>query len=113
MSTTSLPDLTIPNGSSTSNALSWRYLRHLWSLAIFSPETLDAHTFIVEVSAVDGASAAAADWRTLQEGGIDVQLSADKALVIGGPAFRGVRIRDTSGNVAADRTFKVVANDFA
>ena len=112
MSITNLPDLVIPINTAVSNALTFANLRHMLALTVFSPETLDAATFNVEVSAVPGEDAVAGDWRTLQSAGSDVVVTADDATQITFVSFRGLRIRNVTGNVAAARTFSVVGNDF-
>lgn len=48
-----------------------------------------------------------ASWVTLQSGGVDIEISAGKAVTITPPACLALRL-ESSGSEGADRTFEVV-----
>ena len=92
-----LPNLTIPNGTSTSNAIG--ILDDAWGLGLWTPATLTG-TVTIEVSPDDTGTT----WAPLQSGAVDVQPAAGKHTTINPIAFK--RIRMTSGAAeGADRVF--------
>lgn len=104
--------VTIPSGSAVSNALGDSFLKFLRSIAIYAPAILDAaNTYNVQVCAV--LEPADGDWRDLTDlGGTNVVLTAGEVIIIeSAGTFRGLRIKDVTGNVAADRVFQVVGQE--
>lgn len=96
--------LTIPNGSSVSNVIGVENLQDALSLLVESPANLDADTFTFEVSQ-DNVT-----FVTLSDGTADIVVpAASKGIVYKQNCFGAaqfLRIK-SSGNVAADRVFKV------
>lgn len=107
-----LPDLVIPSGSNVSNVLNGKLTyADAIIISIYSPATLDAHTFQIKVSYDDTAVVyAAGTFRVLEIG----DPAADATPPTAGrarsyfelPGYAAFCIFDASGNVAADRTFK-------
>lgn len=104
MSTATLRSLVIPNGTDVSNELD---IQAVEAIGIVAPDTLDAVTFNVEVAADKGGTT----WGILTtEDGVDVELTQGVATPINVAPWRSIRIKAT-GNVAADRTFRVSAHE--
>lgn len=105
----SVQNLVILSGASASNWLPLSVLSDADALIVMSP-TLDAHTFVFEVT-YDVQPDVTAPTHTFvwNNGTSDVAPPATgKATVYPVPnGFTGIRIKDQSGNVAADRTFHV------
>jgi hypothetical protein len=100
------PDLVIPINTAVSNSINW--LGDMFdaeALGIQAPAVMDAHNFIIQVSQ-DGAT-----WGDLQDltaTPVKAPSSANIGMMYNGiiAAFPYMRIKDNSGNVAAERTFK-------
>lgn len=106
--TATLTDVTIPNGTSVSRWVeSDGEYSDAVNIRIGAPAGLDAHTFGFETS----DDPAGTNVRTIYTGNPPVALSGPAASIDRDywdlPRFRRWRIKDTSGNVGADRTFKV------
>lgn len=103
----SCPDVTIPNGTAVSNIIKAREVyEDSDAFSLFAPSALDVHTYVIEVT--PDISAAVPVWVVLNDGVSDVTPpAANKASVYPAPAFEAFRIKDQTGNVAADRTWKM------
>jgi hypothetical protein len=103
-----LPDITIPNGAAVSNIVRSSTYDDAVALGITAPAALDAHTYVIEVNDDPDATAADPEWVVLQAGGADVgPPAAAKGRTYQEMCFFGAfRIKDQTGNVAADRTWK-------
>lgn len=82
--------MTIPSGGSTSNAIV--DFDDAWGLTIYSPGTVTATQFTVEVE----PSSSGTSFVTLQSGGSDVTIPASKATVISPVPFKQMRITSSS-----------------
>jgi hypothetical protein len=107
---TRLTDATIAAGNNASRIISSKSEYHdAAAIAIFSPSTLDAHTFVIEVNESQDATASST-WKILEDSsGNPVGVpAAGRARWYPELASVGAfRIRDNTGNVAADRTFAI------
>ena len=102
------PSLTIANGAASSNVIkASEVYADADAIALFAPAVLDAHTFVIEVTA--DVSASPVVWNVLSDAVSDVgPPAAGKCVIYPAPAIEAFRITDQSGNVAADRTFKML-----
>lgn len=107
--TTTLPTLTIPNGTTVSNAIGRKWLSQLRSLILYASSAI-TETITVEVTDEDPDTAASPTWYTLQSSGADVTLTAGKALVINEVPFSGMRL-SSGAAVGADRVVTAVGKD--
>lgn len=82
--------MTIPSGGSTSNAIG--NFDDAWGLTIYSPVTVTATAFGVEVEPTSTGT----NFVALQSGGSDVTLPAARATVISPVPFRQMRITSSS-----------------
>lgn len=101
--------LTILSGQANSNAIIAAQIQDAAAIGIISPATLDGgHTFVIEVNVERDASG---NWAILKDrdGNNSYVPVQDTAAwypeLVAFPAFR---IRDTTGNVAADRAFTII-----
>lgn len=85
-----LPAMTIPSGSSTSNAVA--DLGDAYALSIFCP-TMTATMATVEVCPTSSGT----NFFTLQSGGVNVTLTPGTATILHPPNFKQIRV--TSGSV--------------
>lgn len=99
-------NVTIPNGEDTSGEVSYQLLRNLRGLSIIPPGSLTGDVTI-EVS---GKKSGSGDWSTLQSGGVDIAVDAEKATVIAPVPFMRMRLV-SSGNEASDRLFEFVGDE--
>jgi hypothetical protein len=101
------PNVTIPNGTSVSNEVKAREVfQDADAIALFAPAALDAHTYVIEVC--PDIDATSPTWSVLNDAVSDVgPPAAGKAVVYPAPAISAFRIKDQTGNVAADRTWKM------
>lgn len=103
------PDVTIPNGTAVSNVIKAREVySDAVGIMLYGPASLEADTFKIEVSPDPDAGTPV--WNDLQDDSATnvAPPGADKArayyiLALAG----GFRITDASGNVGADRTWKM------
>ena len=100
-------ELTIASGASESDALEFNDLRHAREIVFYPPSSLSG-TVTVEVT--DKRSPSASDWNTLQSGGSDVTLTADKATVVTETGFLGLRLATTVAP-GSDEVYGVVINE--
>ena len=100
-------DITIANGTAAS---AWVKARETYDdadfIALFGPSALDAHTFVIELT--DDPDAAAPNTYVWNNSSSDIgPPAAGKATQFPTPVARGFRIKDQTGNVVADRTWKM------
>lgn len=101
--------LTIPNGTAVSNILTAKgYFGDADILQLFPPVALDAHTYIIQLT-FDVTPIASGNWYTwnnnvsnINPPGVGISIAYPV------PACTGLRLKDSSGNVAADRTWTVL-----
>lgn len=111
---TSAADITIANGTQNSNALNAReHYPGVIAIALYGPAALDAHTFIIQ-SAKDPNEAAPTFVKHRHgdpSGLVDAAPpgAGESQVYFDLPALGQFRIRDTTGNVAAARTWQVSA----
>lgn len=103
-----LADVTIPSGSDVSRVVSAQLeTSDAVGLAILGPADLDVHTFVFECA----SDLAFTVPRAIMEGSPPAALTPPGALegrtYFTLPLYPFWRIKDTSGNVAADRTWEV------
>ena len=98
-----IPALVIPNGASVSNVLDRTVFGDATAFSLFAPGTLDATTFVIEISP-DGTN-----WFGWEDssGTAIACPGASKARVYSSAIFKSMRIK-AGANVAADRSFSVV-----
>jgi hypothetical protein len=105
-----IPDVTIPIGASVSNIVRASTYDDAVAISLIGPASLDAHTFVIEVNNSTDAAAADTDWVVLQAGDTPADVGppdALKARVYQELCFFGAfRIKDQTGNVAAERTWQ-------
>ena len=103
-----LPAIIIGSGQTTSSAIGG--FDDSEALAIWAPGTLTG-TITLQIAperqATEGGTSSVQTWATLQSGGVDITLSAGKALTITDIAFRQLRLVSTSAE-GAERSFKVL-----
>lgn len=101
--------ITIPNGTAVSNVIKARECyEDAEEILLEGPAALDAHTYVLEVTDDADAIFGATVWRAFQSGSPAADVAPPAAAksiayasgLLSADAFR---IRDTSGNVAADR----------
>lgn len=95
-----LKDITIPNGGSTSNAIT--LFEDAYGLGIQAPATLTASQVTIQVSVSSGSASVFAD---LLSGNTTVVFSAGQYRVISPIPARQLRITSSSAE-GADRTFQ-------
>jgi len=105
-----LPDIVILSGAAVSNIIRSSTYDDAVALSLIAPSALDAHTYVLEVNDSPDAVSADTDWVVLQAGDTPTDVgppAAGKARVYQELCFFGAfRIKDQTGNVAADRTWK-------
>lgn len=106
-SITRCADIVIPNGTADSNVIKAREVYDdAILLMLVGPTVLDAHTYVIQVC--DDPDAAVPVWSNWNNGTSDIAPpAASKATTYPGLAGRGFRIHDSTGNVAADRTWNL------
>lgn len=104
------PDLVIPSGSNVSNILPWSSVfGDAESITIAGPSALDAaYIFVFQVSMKN--EPATTDTFYIMNNGLVNVTAPPINVAIHYPAFAcgGFRIYTASGNVASDRTWKVI-----
>jgi hypothetical protein len=106
----SCPDVTIPSGSASSNIISRGVIGDAAAITLYAPAALDAHTYVIEVSRTLDATSSST-WSVLSNGVADITPpAAGKVTVYPFPNWQSFRIKDQSGNVAADRTWGMTKN---
>lgn len=107
------PDVKIAAGQSISNVvISHNVYDDSFAISLFAPSALDAaHVYTIEVSPnPDDPSPL---WVTLFDGTANVAPpAAGLAQVYISPVWRAFRIHDTTGTAAADRIWKMNAEEF-
>lgn len=93
-----LPNLTITNGNSTSNAV-WP-TDDAYGIGLISPPTLTSSVAYVEVEMTDTG----VNFVRLQSGGADITLAASKAIVMTPFPYKQFRVTTTAVE-GGDRTF--------
>lgn len=101
------PNITIPNGTAVSNILKSSELHGVETISLYGPAALDAgHTYTLEVTD-DQEATASSTWYTWNNGTADLNPpQANKGVSYPNFAFAAFRIKDSTGNVAADRTWR-------
>ncbi len=112
LSVVSCPDLVIPSGTNVSNIMVCnKVYDDAVALQMYSDAALEANTYIIQVSN-DHAVVAGGTWYTYQEGGTT---PVDRGCPAAGKSgtyydltgVQAFRIKNNTGNVAADRTIKL------
>lgn len=117
LGTAKCPDLVIPIGTDVSNILTWRHIEDAYLLMLYGPAAVDVgHTYIIQVT-YDPEPKVSSTWYTFQTG----NPLADAALPLVGKAApfpepmacMGFRIKDSTGVVGANRTWRVTKHFYA
>jgi|SRR6185312_519937 len=111
------PDVKIPSGTAVSNVIeSEKIYDDAVAITLQAPGTLDAHTFVLEVDIQsDTAFAANPLWTPVFDFSKAANITlpaAGLAQVYQNPSWKRFRIHDTTGNVAADRIWKMCKEIF-
>lgn len=101
--------LAIGIGTDVSSVIKRSQYHDSASIGILAPAVLDAHTFIIQVT--DDPDATSVVWRTLKDRDGNTAFVPSQGEACWYPdlvGFGGFRIKDTTGNVAATRTFDII-----